>query len=80
MRTLFAILTASLLAITPVLAEAQPAQTSDQSCDGRDQNGQRSDDLCSPFLWIVGGVILVGATVGIVAATTGGHHHHAVSP
>jgi hypothetical protein len=73
MRKLLVIAACSLLAFSPALAQAQTT-TSQQSCDSSDQNGPTSNnnnnnDLCSPVLWIVGTLALVGATVGIVAAT-----------
>jgi hypothetical protein len=79
MNRICALVIAVLLAVTPALAYAQP-DTSDRSCDSRDQGDQRWDDVCSPFLWIVGGLVLVGATVGIVIATSGGNHHHHAQP
>lgn len=74
MRKLLAIAAVSLLAFSPALAEAQSTQTSDQSCNDNDNNNanqnNQNSDLCSPVLWIVGSLALVGMTVGIVAATT----------
>lgn len=76
MRKLLAIAAVSLLAFSPALAEAQSAQSSQQSCNDNDNDNSNSNsnnqnsDLCSPVLWIVGSLALVGMTVGIVAATT----------
>jgi Spy/CpxP family protein refolding chaperone len=70
MRKLTAILFAGLLAATPVLTTAAQAQTITQT-----QGPQDGFGFNGPGFYLVGGIALIGLTLGIIALLDENHHH-----
>lgn len=75
MRKLFAVALGGLLAATPVLTTATHAQTITQI-----QQTQQGFGFNDPAFYVVGGIALIGLTVGIIALTEDHHHHHHHQP
>ena len=77
MRKPAAIGFASLLAATPVLIPVAQAQTVTTTTE---TEHREFAFYYSPGFYIVGGIALIGVTLGVLALTEEHHHHHHQAP